>query len=444
MIEVSENLKNLASIITNAGHKVYVVGGFVRNSLLGLHINDVDLAGSMLALDVMELAKKNGYGANTVNKKLGTVLITKDDEQYEYTTFRQEVYDDAGTHKPEEVAFVADPKIDAKRRDFTINAFYFDIMENKVYDFFNGEKDLKKKLLRTVVKPETVFTDDGLRILRLIRFVCELGFKPESNTIKTAKKYAFKVAGISKERILREIKISVNGGLKYHLKNTTHGLLVKYYNNLNLWQYIFGSNFKDFKIKPHGKLYRAYIKSDGSFRYIAFMCLLLNNYIKGKTSKSNAFYSVNQLLGVNGLKESNKNMQDVLNAYLFVQKFLYYNENDLLDSYSCIEFENLPFEIKNYLTVLDENKSNKLKLTIMHLKKSKVPFEEDELNVLNTELINDLKIKPEHVSKIKSSLFEMCVKGLIINDHEILLEQAKFLNEKLLKLLHGSKQKDNK
>ena len=137
-------------------------------------------------------------------------------------------------------------------------------------------------------------------------------------------------------------------------------------------------------------------------------------------------------------------MQDVLNAYLFVQKFLYYNENDLLDSYSCIEYENLPFEIKNYLAILDENKSNKLKLTIMHLKKSKVPFEEDELNVLNTELINDLKIKAEHVSKIKSSLFEMCVKGLIINDHEILLEQAKFLNEKLLKLLHGSKQKDNK
>ena len=147
MIEVSENLKNLASIITNAGHKVYVVGGFVRNSLLGLHINDVDLAGSMLALDVMELAKKNGYGANIVNKKLGTVLITKDDEQYEYTTFRQEVYDDAGTHKPEEVEFVGDPKNDAKRRDFTINPIYYSIMENKVYDFFNGEKDLKKKLL---------------------------------------------------------------------------------------------------------------------------------------------------------------------------------------------------------------------------------------------------------------------------------------------------------
>lgn len=70
MIEVSENLKNLASIITNAGHKVYVVGGFVRNSLLGLHINDVDLAGSMLALDVMELAKRMVMAQTLLTKNL--------------------------------------------------------------------------------------------------------------------------------------------------------------------------------------------------------------------------------------------------------------------------------------------------------------------------------------------------------------------------------------
>ena len=443
MFKISENLKNLAKLMFEHGHKLFVVGGYVRNNLLNIDINDVDIASSMPAQDVLILCKINGFGATVVNKKLGTILITKDDEQYEYTTFRKELYDDSGKHSPDEVEFVSSPNVDAERRDFTINAIYYCITENKIYDFFDGQKDLKKKQLKTVVSPELVFTDDGLRILRLIRFICELDFKPEKKTLKTAKEYAYKVKDISKERILKEIKLSVNGGLKYHLKNSTHGKIVKYYNKLNLWQYIFNSNFKNFKIKESGKLYNAFLKSDGSFRYIAFMCLVLNNYIKTNSSYQNVEFSVNQLLGVNGLKESNKNIQEVFYAYLFVQKLLYLKEDDFLDAHNCLEYEKLSFETKTYLSLINPNKLNNLKLRIMQLKKSKVPFQQEELNVENVDLIKIAHVKEEFISKIRATLFEMCVNGLIINDNYILLEQAKFLNDKLLKIFYKQKLEEN-
>lgn len=441
MIEISENLRNFTKLTKLAGYKTYVVGGYVRNSLLNLSINDVDIAGSMPMNEVISLCKKNGYGVTVINKKLGTLLITKDDEKYEFTAFRQEIYDESGKHKPDEVKFVDDPKLDAIRRDFTINAFYYDVEENKVLDFFNAEHDLKKRLLKTVTNPETVFTDDGLRILRLIRFTCELGFKPERNTLKVAKEFSFKVADISKERVLREIKIAINGGLKYHLKNETHGNVVKYFNSFNLWQYILNSAFKDFKIKPYGRMYKAYLKSDGSCRYIAFMCMILQNYIKAKSSDTNIEFSVNQILGLGGLKESNKNMMDVYNAYVFAQKLLYFNDEDITENHVCLQYDKLPFETKTYLSLVNVNKINKIKLRIMQLKKAKVPFKEEELKITNAELINDAKVLDEFVSKIRNTLFEMCVEGIIINDREILFEQAKFLNEKLLKLLANAKKR---
>lgn len=435
MIETNNNLKEFAKLTDAAGHKTYVVGGYVRNSLMGISTNDVDIAGSMPVEDVETICGMMGFNTDVINKKLGTIQVTKDVDRFEYTTFRQEVYDESGKHKPEEVSFVADPKLDAVRRDFTINAIYYDILNDQILDFVGGQKDIKKKRIKTVVKPVIVFNDDGLRILRLIRFACELGFKPERKTYKVAKASAYKIKDISSERILKEIKISIGGGLKYGLKNQTHANVIKYYNDMNMWQYIFTGNFKDFQVKPSGRFYKAYLNSDGSNRYVAFMCLILNNYIKAKTSDSNISFSINQMLGKTGLKESNKVMQEIFDAYSFAQKLVYLTDVEVVTNENCIAFEHLPFETKNYLTLVCEDKVNKIKLEIAKLKKAKVPFTEEELTISNKDLIEKIKVEPHHVSKIKSTLFEMCVKGMIVNDRDVLIEQAKFLNEKLLKIL---------
>lgn len=435
MIEISENLKKFARLTEAAGYKTYLVGGYVRNSLLGLSVDDVDIAGAMPVEDVETICGMEGFSVDQINKRLGTIQISKDGDRFEYTQFRREEYDETGKHSPEQVEFVTEPKDDAVRRDFTMNAFYYDVLEEKLYDFFRGQKDLKRKKIKAILNPAVVFDDDGLRILRLIRFTCELGFNIDGKTYRVAKKCAHKVKDISRERILKEIKIAVNGGLKYRLKNETHGNVVKYFNDLNLWQYIFEGNFKNFKVKPSGKLYKAYLASDGSNRFMAFMCLVLYNYIKAKTSENNLAFSVTQLLGKAGLKESNKGMQEIYDAYTFVQGLMYLSDVEFVTNRNCLAYEKLPFNTKNYLNLVNEDKINKLKIRIMEMKKSNVPFKEEDLEISNRDLIDGVKVKEQHVSKIKATLFEMCVEGMIVNDHDILMEQAKFLNEKLLKIL---------
>lgn len=433
MIEVSNNLKRLAQLTYAQGHKLYVVGGYVRNMLLGYDINDIDIAGSMLVDDMQVLCESAGYKCDVINKRLGTLLIKKDSEQYEYTTFRKEVYDDSGKHSPDEVDFVTDPKEDAGRRDFTVNAMFYDILDNQLLDYFDGQKDIHKRVIKTVVDPEIVFGDDGLRILRMVRFTCELGFKIDYKTYKTAKKCAHNVQDISRERILNEIKISINGGLKYHLKNNTHTNIIKYYNNLNLWQYILGPTFKNFHIKTYGRMYRAYVESDGNCRYIAFMCLVLYNFIKSRTSDKNLAFSITQVLGNTGLKDSNKSIKDIYDACHFAQKILYDKYNDFITNENCLEYERLPFEIMNYLALINPSRINDLKIQTLELKKAKIPFSELELKADSTELIERARVNPKFLSKIKSTLFEMCVKEMIVNDKDILIEQAKFLNERLEK-----------
>ncbi len=435
MIEVSENLKEFAKLTEAAGYKTYLVGGYVRNSLLGLSVDDVDIAGAMPVEDVETICGMAGFTVDVINKRLGTIQIVKDGDRFEYTQFRREEYDETGKHSPDQVEFVSDPKVDAVRRDFTINAFYYDILEGKLYDFFKGQKDLKHKKIKAVVNPATVFDDDGLRILRLIRFTCELGFNIDAKTYKVAKKCAYKVKDISRERILKEIKIAVNGGLKYRLKNETHANVIKYFNDLNLWQYIFEGNFKNFKVKTSGKLYKAYLNSDGSNRFMAFMCLVLYNYIKAKSSETNVGYSVTQLLGKAGLKESNKGMQEIFDAYMFVQNLMFLSDMEVASNKNCLLYEKLPFNTKTYLNLVNEEKVNSIKLRIIEMKKANVPFVEEDLAITNQDLIEKIKVKEQHVSKIKSTLFEMCVEGMIVNDLDVLKEQAKFLNEKLLKIL---------
>lgn len=147
-MEVSDNLKRLAQLTYALGYKTYIVGGYVRNMLLGYDVNDVDIAGAMLVEDMKQLCLNNGYTAEIINKRLGTLLISKDNEQYEYTTFRKEVYDESGKHKPEEVSFVDNPKDDAFRRDFTINAMFYDIIDGQLLDYVNGQRDIKDESLR--------------------------------------------------------------------------------------------------------------------------------------------------------------------------------------------------------------------------------------------------------------------------------------------------------
>ena len=184
-----------------AGYAAYVVGGCVRDSLLGRTAHDWDLCTSALPQQVMEL-----FGTEQcipTGLQHGTVTIKYGGQLYETTTFRTEGSYTDGRH-PDEVQFVPDVREDLARRDFTINAMAYNAAEGLV-DPFGGQADLQNGLLRAVGEPQQRFTEDALRILRLYRFAARFGFALDAATARAARQLAPHLDCISAERIQEEL-----------------------------------------------------------------------------------------------------------------------------------------------------------------------------------------------------------------------------------------------
>lgn len=181
--------------LQHAGFLAYAVGGCVRDCLLGRVPEDWDVATSATPEQVISLFPR------TVATGLqhGTVTVLMDSHPVEVTTFRKEgKYSDC--RRPDEVIYTDDPKEDAARRDFTVNALYWD-GKSEILDFFGGQEDLKGKILRTVGDGSKRFSEDALRILRCARFSAQLGFRVEERTKSAMKEKAFLLQQISRERI---------------------------------------------------------------------------------------------------------------------------------------------------------------------------------------------------------------------------------------------------
>ncbi len=179
------------------GYEAYFVGGCVRDHLLGLPINDIDITTSAVPYQVLNLFRSEPTGV-----KYGTVTITDERVNIEVTTFRtEEGY--ADFRRPETVEFTVDVLEDLKRRDFTINALIMD--ENyKVYDYVDGLKDLKGKVIRAIGDANQRFSEDSLRLLRAIYFQAKLGFEIEENTLNSMKENAHLLTHLPNERVLDE------------------------------------------------------------------------------------------------------------------------------------------------------------------------------------------------------------------------------------------------
>ena len=194
---------------------MYFVGGAVRNELLGLPVSDYDICGDVMPERLAE-ASVGLFTVRDVNPRIGTVKLIGEKESYEYTRFRRDSYPIAsGEHTPQEVEFVASPAEDAFRRDFTVNAIYKRVSDGAVVDPTGGMRDLEKRILRTTRAPEEVFSEDGLRLLRLVRLAAELGFEIEEDTLAAAKKYAPLLSDISAERIREELERILVSDVKY-------------------------------------------------------------------------------------------------------------------------------------------------------------------------------------------------------------------------------------
>ena len=214
MLEIlSEKLKSLASA---CGFPLYVVGGTCREYLSGVRPlrRDWDICAPASPQELAALAQREGFETCAVYKNTGTVKLRADGEEYEFTSFRSDKYV-RGMHTPAKIYFTDDILLDARRRDFTCNAVYYDICAGQFVDPLGGIADIAAKLVRTVAPAKKVFGEDGLRLMRLARLCGVTGFSPDEECMAGAAENCALIDDISAERVYAELHAILHADEKY-------------------------------------------------------------------------------------------------------------------------------------------------------------------------------------------------------------------------------------
>ncbi len=210
-MRLTENVRFIIDRLCAHGHRADVVGGPVRDFLLGKLPSDYDLTTDATPARVKEIFSD----IRTVDTgiKHGTVSLIIDGEQYEVTTYRIDgEYTDS--RHPDSVSFTKDIAEDLRRRDFTMNAIAYNPRDG-ITDPYGGEADIGRRLIRAVGDPEKRFSEDALRILRGVRFAAVLGFEIEEETARAMLRLAPKLQKVSAERIYTEWKKLLCGDFAY-------------------------------------------------------------------------------------------------------------------------------------------------------------------------------------------------------------------------------------
>ena len=199
-MQINKNAEKLIRQLNNQGYEAFIVGGCVRDYLLGLTPHDTDICTNALP----EQTKKcfEAYRTFDTGIKHGTISVVCGGEVYEITTYRI-AGDYSDNRHPDSVSFTRNINEDLRRRDFTVNAMAYNA-EYGLVDPYGGKNDLKDKIIRCVGNPDTRFNEDALRILRALRFASVYGFSIEENTSKSIFKNADLLKNIATERVISE------------------------------------------------------------------------------------------------------------------------------------------------------------------------------------------------------------------------------------------------
>ncbi|MBR5806035.1 MAG: HD domain-containing protein [Oscillospiraceae bacterium] len=218
MINIPKEAQKALEMLNSAGFEAWVVGGIVRNSLMGLDVSDADITTNALPLQTAKVFE--GYHLIETGLKHGTVTVIIDGTPVEITTYRTEKGYSDGRH-PDEVQFTASLKEDCARRDFTINAICYNPAEG-LMDFYGGVQDIENRLIRCVGNADKRFKEDGLRIIRRLRFASVLGFEIEPVTKQAIFANCHLLKNISAERIYTELnKLLCGTNVKHILMEYT-------------------------------------------------------------------------------------------------------------------------------------------------------------------------------------------------------------------------------
>ena len=205
--------KKIIDLLKSRGYRAFLVGGSVRDMLMGIEPAEYDICTSARPDEISTLFENTvQVGAN-----FGVVIVLIEGIKFEVATFRREENYTDGRH-PDEVIYSVDESEDVIRRDFTINGMLFDTDTNEIIDYVKGLKDLDSKVLQTIGDPENKFREDRLRMMRAVRFASRFEFSIEEKTSRAIKKLSDAIISVSPERIRDEITYIISG------KNPGNGL----------------------------------------------------------------------------------------------------------------------------------------------------------------------------------------------------------------------------
>jgi len=198
---------SICETLRRSGFQAFLVGGCVRDLLLGREPADYDVATDAAPEQVMGLFPEHV----AVGAQFGVILIPRDELKVEVATFRSDIGYSDGRH-PDRVIFSKTAQEDVQRRDFTINGLLMRHDTGKVLDYVNGQADLKAKVIRAIGDPDRRFTEDKLRMLRAARFAARFGFEIESDTFRAIRRHMKEIGQVSPERLRDELSKMLTEG----------------------------------------------------------------------------------------------------------------------------------------------------------------------------------------------------------------------------------------
>lgn len=397
------SVEYVLSKLKENGYQAYVVGGAVRDFLIGKTPHDYDLTSDALPSQISDVFKE--FYQEHSGEKHGTIRVIIDHKPIEITTFRcDEGYTDY--RRPDNVEFVKDVYIDSKRRDFSINAFYYS--EGHIYDFHEGLEDLNNKVIKTIGNPSARFHEDALRILRAIRFSAKLGYEIESKTKTALLDCKEELNLIAKERILIELKeISSTSNFFKNIKEyfPIFKLIIPCLDKI-------GNSIDDiynFDIKSYGD-YIASLSALFSLREINNDFMPWRLFIKMDNESINAIKTLIKLKDINF---NNSFDDDYINGLILLSKPVDINvfKNYLINLYNLKRFKNDDIDsILNRVDILSEGNT---------------PYSLKDLEIDGNDLLKLGIEKNQYFKEILNEVLLRCNQGDLNNNRNEEIEFVK-------------------
>ena len=339
---IPKEVKNTIEKLQKAGFEAYIVGGCVRDFLLGKDPKDWDVTTNAKPEEIQKVFPDSFYENNFLTVTVRTATSAKgsgEPKEIEITTYRLEAKYSDKRH-PDQVKYAKKLEDDLSRRDFSINAMAMDAKKQTI-DLFDGQKDLKDKIIRTVGNPEERFSEDALRMLRAVRFATVLDFAIEEKTAEAIKKNSIWLEAISKERIRDEfVKIIM-------ADNASGG--IELLRELNLLKYIVPELLDNYGVSQNKHhIYDCYQHALGALEYTAKkkfnmhvrLAALLHDIAKPKVKSGqgeNATFYNHEIVGakmtfqiLNNLKFSKKDIEKITKLVRF--HLFYYNVDEVKEA----------------------------------------------------------------------------------------------------------------